>query len=88
MEIYIRIPEWAEGATVVMQNVKYIAPPGDYCEIAKSWINGDLVEIHFPVEKIPANFKINQLIIISAFLNNIEISFETLFYVEYILSFN
>ncbi len=53
MEIFIRIPEWAEGATVTMKNVKYIAPPGDYCQIAKSWENNDLVEIHFPMERKP-----------------------------------
>ncbi len=54
MEIFVRIPNWAEGATVTMKNVKYIAPPGDYCQIAKSWEDNDLVEIHFPVEKMPA----------------------------------
>ena len=53
MEIFVRIPKWAEGATVTVKNVKYIAPPGDYCQIAKSWENNDLVEIHFPTEKMP-----------------------------------
>ncbi len=56
MEIFVRIPEWAAGATVTVMNVKYIAPPGEYCQIARSWENNDLVEIHFPVEKMPGYF--------------------------------
>lgn len=57
MEIFVRIPEWAEGTTVTVKGVKYIAPPGDYCQIAKRWREGDLVEITFPIEKLPAYFQ-------------------------------
>lgn len=51
IEVFIRIPSWADGATVTVKNVKYIAPPGKYCQIAKKWREGDVVEIEFPIEK-------------------------------------
>jgi hypothetical protein len=59
IELYIRIPEWAEGATVVEKGVKYVAVPGTYCPIARKWKEGDFVEITFPSEKIPASLKSN-----------------------------
>ena len=48
IELYIRIPEWAEGATVIEKGVKYAAVPGNYCPIARKWKEGDLVEINLP----------------------------------------
>lgn len=48
IEVFVRIPEWAEGATVTVKGVKYFAPPGDYACISKKWKEGDVVEIHFP----------------------------------------
>ena len=51
MELYVRIPEWAEGSTVIVKQVKYFASPGSYCKIAKKWKEGDLVEIELPMEK-------------------------------------
>jgi uncharacterized protein YcfL len=59
IELYIRIPEWAEGATVTEKGVKYVAVPGAYCPIARKWKEGDFVEITFPTEKIPASIKSN-----------------------------
>ncbi len=59
IELYIRIPEWAEGATVTEKGVKYVAVPGTYCPIARKWKEGDFVEITFPFEKIPASIKSN-----------------------------
>lgn len=59
IELYIRIPEWAEGATVTEKGVKYIAVPGTYCLIARKWKEGDFVEIVFPNEKIPALLQLN-----------------------------
>lgn len=59
MEIFVRIPEWAEGTTVTVKGVKYFAPPGDYCLIAKKWREGDLAEIKFPIEKLPAFYQSN-----------------------------
>jgi hypothetical protein len=57
IELFIRIPGWAKGATVTMQNVKYVAHPGEYCKIAKEWNEGDIVEIHFPMESSPEYIK-------------------------------
>ena len=53
IELFIRIPEWAEGATVVEKGVKYVATPGSYCQIARKWSEGNVVEINFPIEKKP-----------------------------------
>jgi len=51
MELFIRIPSWAEGSTVTVKQVNYVASPGTYCKIAKKWKEGDLVEIELPVKK-------------------------------------
>jgi hypothetical protein len=53
IEVNIRIPGWAKGATVTVKRVKYVAPPGGYCKIAKKWKEDDLVEINFPMENMP-----------------------------------
>lgn len=53
IELFIRIPEWAEGATVVEKGVKYVAAPGSYCQIARKWSEGNVVEINLPIEKMP-----------------------------------
>ena len=53
IELFIRIPEWAEGATVTEWRVKYVATPGEYCQIVRKWSDGDFVEIILPVEKLP-----------------------------------
>lgn len=58
VELYIRIPEWADGATVNALNVKYVAPPGSYCKIAKKWKEGDWVKIELPVDKMPDYLKL------------------------------
>ena len=53
IELFIRIPSWAEGTTVIVKQVKYFASPGSYCKIVKKWKEGDLVEIEFPISKLP-----------------------------------
>jgi hypothetical protein len=53
IELYIRIPEWAEGATVTEKGVKYVTHPGEYCQITRKWGEGDVVEIILPTERIP-----------------------------------
>jgi DUF1680 family protein len=53
IELFIRIPEWAEEATVIEKGVKYVATPGSYCQITRKWSEGDMVEINFPTEKMP-----------------------------------
>jgi hypothetical protein len=53
IELFIRIPSWAENASVEVKGVKYFAPPGGYSKIAKKWKEGDLVEIEFPISNKP-----------------------------------
>ncbi|SHF30458.1 Beta-L-arabinofuranosidase, GH127 [Mariniphaga anaerophila] len=57
IEVFVRIPVWAEGASVMVKGVKYFSHPGSYCIIAKKWKEGDVVEIEFPTEKIPEYLK-------------------------------
>lgn len=54
IEVYVRIPSWAENASVTVKKVKYFAQPGNYCLIAKKWKSGDVVEIEIPLENLPA----------------------------------
>lgn len=51
IEVFVRIPSWAQNATVTAMGVKYFAPPGEYALIAKQWHEGDSIEIHFPSDK-------------------------------------
>jgi len=53
VELFIRIPDWAEGATVTEKNVKYVATPGSYSQIVRKWSDGDFVEINLPIEQMP-----------------------------------
>jgi hypothetical protein len=48
IELFIRIPEWAEGATVTEWRVKYVANPGEYSKVVRKWSDGDVVEIVLP----------------------------------------
>ncbi|MBW8325018.1 MAG: glycoside hydrolase family 127 protein [Prolixibacteraceae bacterium] len=41
LDVFIRIPEWAVNPTVTHGNVKYVARPGEYCQISRKWRNGD-----------------------------------------------
>ena len=53
IELFIRIPSWAEGTHVNVKGVKYFADPGSYCKILKKWKEGDVVDIEFPINKKP-----------------------------------
>ena len=41
LDVFIRIPEWAINPTVTHGNVKYVARPGEYCQVSRKWRNGD-----------------------------------------------
>jgi hypothetical protein len=41
LDVNIRIPSWAENPTVTHGNVKYVARPGEYCQVVRKWRNGD-----------------------------------------------
>lgn len=45
MDVFIRIPSWAVNPTVTHGNVKYVAHPGEYCEIYRKWNNGDEIQV-------------------------------------------
>lgn len=45
MDVFIRIPWWAVNPTVTHGNVKYVAHPGEYCEIYRKWNNGDEIQV-------------------------------------------
>jgi hypothetical protein len=53
IEVFVRIPNWAEGTSVTVKGVKYFAQPGEYCIIAKKWKEGDVVEIELPTNNLP-----------------------------------
>lgn len=45
LDVFIRIPVWAVNPTVNHGNVKYVARPGEYCQISRKWKNGDVFVI-------------------------------------------
>ncbi len=45
MDVYIRIPSWAVNPTVRYGNVKYVAHPGEYCQISRKWKDGDEISV-------------------------------------------
>ena len=45
MDVFIRIPSWAVNPTVTHGNVKYVAHPGEYCEVYRKWNNGDQIKV-------------------------------------------
>jgi len=53
IEVFIHIPEWAEGATVIEKGVKYVAQPGSYSQVVRKWSDGDFIEINLPIEQMP-----------------------------------
>lgn len=45
LDVFIRIPEWAVNPTVTHGNVKYVAHPGEYCQISRKWNDGDEINV-------------------------------------------
>lgn len=41
LDVFIRIPPGATNPSVTHGNVKYVARPGEYCQITRKWKNGD-----------------------------------------------
>jgi DUF1680 family protein len=48
--LYLRIPSWADGATVVVDNKTIAAEPGRYLELRRKWTKGDVVELTLPLK--------------------------------------
>jgi len=53
IELYVRIPSWANNAAITVKGVKYLTQPGSYTKIAKKWKEGDEVEISIPMIHVP-----------------------------------
>ncbi len=49
VDLHIRIPKWAEKASVTVGGVKYKAMPGEYARVTKKWKTGQEVEIILPM---------------------------------------
>lgn len=45
LDVFIRIPSWAVNPAVTYGNVKYVARPGEYCQISRKWKNGDEIRV-------------------------------------------
>lgn len=45
MDVFIRIPSWAENPSVSHGNVKYVARPGEYCQISRKWRADDEIRV-------------------------------------------
>lgn len=45
LNLHIRIPSWAVNPKVQYGNVKYVAHPGEYCEVSKKWKRGDEITV-------------------------------------------
>lgn len=52
MDVFIRIPSWAVNPTVTHGNVKYVARPGEYCQISRKWLTGDEIRVVLKNQKI------------------------------------
>jgi hypothetical protein len=48
--LFLRVPGWAEGASVEVGNVSQPAAAGSYVEIRREWHPGDQVVLHLPVK--------------------------------------
>lgn len=54
----IRIPDWAEGAQMMIAGEAVAAPAGDYARIARRWRSGDRVTLSLPMR--PAVHRVMQ----------------------------
>jgi len=45
MDVFIRIPSWAVNPMVTHGNVKYVARPGEYCQVSRKWKTGDEIRV-------------------------------------------
>ncbi|MFD0763294.1 beta-L-arabinofuranosidase domain-containing protein [Mucilaginibacter lutimaris] len=50
--MYLRVPEWCEGASVKVNGlpVKVTSDKGDYIRLAKTWKNGDKIILRLPMK--------------------------------------
>jgi uncharacterized protein len=48
----LRIPRWTTNASVTIGSTKWVAEPGMYLEIPRTWRRGDVVRFSFPFEPV------------------------------------
>jgi hypothetical protein len=46
----LRIPAWASGATLRLNGKDIPVSPGDFAVVDRTWMEGDVVELHFPLQ--------------------------------------
>ena len=47
--VNLRIPSWAEGASISVGGKRQAASPGSFSEIRRQWKNGDRIELELPM---------------------------------------
>lgn len=50
-DVHLRIPEWAEGASVAVNGKRVADPePGRFATVRRNWKNGDRIELELPLK--------------------------------------
>lgn len=47
--IHVRIPDWADGATLRVGEEAFAAPAGGYASVVRDWRSGDVIELDLPM---------------------------------------
>ena len=50
LSLFVRIPGWADGATLRVNGKEQAAKPGSYAELRRAWKAGDVVDLTLPME--------------------------------------
>ena len=52
LALHFRIPEWAEGASILVNGKRQVEPPkpGEFAAIRREWKTGDRVELELPLK--------------------------------------
>jgi hypothetical protein len=58
--MYLRIPSWTEGATISIDGRKSTAREGKYFRISRTWSDGDVVLLHFPMRVTSRVWDVNK----------------------------
>ncbi len=62
-DILLRVPKWAEGATIKVNGQPVEAIPGNYSIVKRSWKTGDVITINMPMDTkfVEAHSRIEEL---------------------------
>ena len=50
VSLFLRVPAWADGATLAVNGKPVAAAPGRYAEVRRVWADGDMVELTLPMK--------------------------------------